>query len=301
MKPSVSFYIDKLLSLICWMGLAVGLWIGVQVFCFTSFTIPSHSMEPILVPGDRVVVNKMIPGARLFNLFSSLRGEQVSVYRMPGMGKLKRNDVVVFHFPHPHTWDKLEMHMLKYYIKRCIGLPGDSLWIRNGRYQLKGIDGYLGNRKGQEELAGRSEASFPREILTAFPHDSLFNWTILNFGPLYLPKAGDSIPLTRSNYVLYKQAIEWELQKRLGWRDSVCLLQDIPLKGYRFRKNYYFVAGDEVNNSQDSRYWGVLPDDFIVGKAWLIWKSVDPGTGKTNSRRFLKRIDAGGAVTLKNR
>lgn len=291
MKPTVSFYIDKLLSIICWMGLAVGLWIGIQVFCLTFFTIPSHSMEPVLIPGDRVVVNKMIPGARLFNLFSSLRGEQVPVYRMPGIGKLKRNDVIVFHFPHPHTWDKLEMHILNYYIKRCIGLPGDSLRICKGRYQTNRTDEYLGNRRGQEELAGRCESSFSREILTAFPHDSLFHWTILNFGPLYLPQAGDSIPLTRSNYILYKQAIEWEQQKRLSWRDSVCLLQGAPLAGYRFRKNYYFVAGDKATDSQDSRYWGLLPEDFIVGKAWLIWKSVDPHTGETHSRRFLKRID----------
>lgn len=248
-------------------------------------------MEPVLVPGDRVVVNKMIPGARLFNLFSSIRGEQVTVYRMPGIGKLKRNDVIVFHFPHPHTWDKLEMHILKYYIKRCIGLPGDSVRIRDGRYQIEGISGYLGNREGQEELTGRCKASFRPEIFSAFPHDSTFNWTILNFGPLYLPKAGDSIPLNRVNYILYKQAIEWEQQKKLVFRDSVCYLQNISLTGYRFVKNYYFVAGDEMENSQDSRYWGILPEDFIVGKAWLIWRSVDPYTKKTNNRRFLKRIN----------
>ncbi len=281
---------DKFLSLLCWLSFVGGLWMGIRVFCLTSFTIPSRSMEPTLVPGDRVVVNKMIPGARLFDLFSSLRGEQVAVYRLPGIGKLRRNDVIVFHFPHPHTWDKLEMHMLNYYIKRCIGLPGDSIRICDGRYRAEGVAGYLGNCKGQELLAGRNEASFPPEIFSAFPHDSLFQWNILNFGPLYLPRAGDSIPLNRANYILYKQAIEWEQQKRLSWSDSGCRLQDVPASGYRFRKNYYFVAGDEVENSQDSRYWGVLPEDFIVGKAWLIWRSVDPPTGETNSGRCLKRI-----------
>lgn len=291
MKRTLGFYIDKFLSLLCWLGLLGGVWIGIQVFCLTSFTIPSRSMEPVLVPGDRVLVNKMIPGARLFDLFSSLRGEQVAVYRMPGIGKLKRDDVIVFHFPHPHTWDKLEMHILNYYIKRCIGLPGDSIRIRDGRYRVEGVAGYLGHRKGQEQLAGRDEASFPPEIFSAFPHDSVFQWSILNFGPLYLPKAGDSIPLDRAHYILYKQAIEWEQQKSLSWSDSGCRLQGVPLAGYRFRKNYYFVAGDEVENSQDSRYWGLLPEDFIVGKAWLIWRSVDPHTGKTNGRRWLKRID----------
>ena len=290
MKQLVFFYLDKFLSILCYLGLLGGLFIGIQVFCFTSFTIPSRSMQPALVAGDRILVNKMIPGARLFNLFSSLRGEHTAIYRMPGIGHLHRNDVIVFHFPHPHTWDKLEMNLLKYYVKRCIGLPGDSVRIHDGRYGIHGVSEPLGNSNAQCRLAGRDKASFPPEIFEAFPADSLLDWTILNFGPLYLPRSGDSIALNRTNYLLYKQAIEWEQQKPLRREGSVCYLDGVPLAGYRFGRNYYFVAGDEVENSQDSRYWGMLPEEYIVGKAWIIWKSVDPYTEKFRWERFMKII-----------
>ena len=68
----------------------------VQLFCFTSFKIPSDSMEPVLKDGDRILVNKMIKGARLFNVFAALDNEDVIVHRMPGWGNFKRNDILVF-------------------------------------------------------------------------------------------------------------------------------------------------------------------------------------------------------------
>ena len=72
----------------------------VQLFCFTSFKIPSDSMGPALKDGDRILVNKMIKGARLFNVFAALDNKDVTIYRMPGLGHFKRNDVLVFNFPY---------------------------------------------------------------------------------------------------------------------------------------------------------------------------------------------------------
>lgn len=71
-----------------------------QLFCYTSFRIPSDSMEPALKDGDRILVNKMLKGARLFDVFSALDNEDVAVYRMPGWGGFKRNDILVFNFPY---------------------------------------------------------------------------------------------------------------------------------------------------------------------------------------------------------
>ena len=93
-------------------------------------------MTPSIIPGDYVIVNKPAYGARLFDLFDALEGKKVKIRRTPGYTHVKHNDVVVFHIPHPHGWDKIEMDMFKCYIKRCIGLPGDTLRIVNGIYSM---------------------------------------------------------------------------------------------------------------------------------------------------------------------
>lgn len=126
------------------------LWILAQVFVFASFRIPSDSMSPGLREGDFVLVWKPVVGARLFNLNKSLNLEQTDIYRLPGFRNIKRNDVVVFNFPHPNDWNHIEMHIMKYYIKRCIGLPGDTLSIRKGMFKVKGVDIPLGNVASQK-------------------------------------------------------------------------------------------------------------------------------------------------------
>lgn len=247
-------------------------------------------MEPTLTAGDNIIVCKMIPGARLFNIFASMREEQVNIYRMPGIYHIQRNDVVVFNFPHPNNWNKLEMHILKYYIKRCIGLPGDTLYIQNSNYKIRGTISSLGNIEAQRQMDKRTKESFDKNVYTCFPQDSIINWNIQNMGPLYIPKAGDSIQMNRTNYVIYKKLIEWEQKETLIYNDSTVFLNNRKITGYRFQQSYYFMAGDNGIDSQDSRYWGLLPEDFIVGKAWLIWKSVDDYTGNIRWDRILKFI-----------
>ena len=74
-------------------------------------------------------------------------------------------------------------------------------------------------------------------------------------------------------------------------KDSLILLDNSKLSGYRFKQNYYYVIGDNYINSEDSRNWGLLPEDYIVGKACFIWKSIDVNTGKYRFNRFFKMIE----------
>lgn len=245
-------------------------------------------MEPQLTAGDNILVWKPTIGPRIFNLFASMRNEQTNIYRIPGIKKIQRNDILVFNFPHPNSWDKIEMHILKYYIKRCVGLPGDTLSIQNGFFHVKGIETSLGNMESQNKIATTEQ--FEDGIFHSFPFDSIISWNIKDFGPLYIPGKGDSITLNQTNCRLYKKLIEWEQQGSLQYKDSTIFLNGTPINGYRFQKNYYFMAGDNGMNSQDSRYWGLLPEEYIVGKAWIIWKSVDPYTDKFRWNRFLKVI-----------
>lgn len=266
----------------------IALWIFFQVFFFASFRIPSDSMEPELTTGDNVLVYKLTIGPRLFNIFTSMRNERTGIFRIPGFKRIERNDILVFNFPHPNSWDKIEMHILKYYIKRCVGLPGDTLSIQNGFYYVKSNLLPLGNMDSQKKISITNK--FQDEVFHSFPYDSIIGWNIKNFGPLYIPQKGDSIILDQKNFQLYKKLIEWEQQKSLQYMNSTTLLNGTQIKGYRFQKNYYFMAGDNAINSQDSRYWGLLPEEYIVGKAWIIWKSLDPHTRRFRWDRFLKTI-----------
>ena len=142
--------IDWFLNAILVVSIVASIWIFSQVFLLASFRIPSDSMEPELVEGDFVAVWKPTLGARLFNLNATLRLEQTEIHRVPGLRGVRRGDVLLSNFPHPNGWDKIEMHILKYYIKRCIGLPGDTLSIRDGRFRINGVSEPLGNLDSQE-------------------------------------------------------------------------------------------------------------------------------------------------------
>lgn len=289
MKKHLQILLNYLVNIAFGLCMVAVFWLITQVFLVASFTIPSDSMEPGLTTGDNVLVWKPTIGPRIFNLFASMRNEQTEIYRIPGFKKIKRNDVLVFNFIHPNGWNKIEMHILKYYIKRCVGLPGDTLSIRNGFYHISGLQPTtLGNISSQKKIATTDK--FHDGIFPSYPYDSIIGWNIKDFGPFYIPGKGDSVTLNRTNFLLYKKLIEWEQQSSLQYRDSIAFLNGNPMAGYRFRKNYYFMAGDNGMNSQDSRYWGLLPEEYIVGKAWIIWKSVDPYTEKFRWERFLKVI-----------
>ena len=265
-----------------WGCMVMALFVVMQIFLFSSFKIPSNSMEPGLIAGDYVLVNKLIPGARLFNVFASLRGEQVQIVRLPGLREIRRNDVVVFNYPYPNNLDRIEMHMMKYYIKRCLGLPGDSLSIVNGYYRVNGIFEPVGNIEGQELFSVQSNKMLKDAgLYWSFPKDSLISWNVKNFGPLYLPRKGDVIDMNRENISIYRKLIEWETGQKL----------DPRIVSYTFQKNYYFVAGDRIEDSLDSRYWCLLPEEFIVGKATFIWRSMNPQTRGVRWDRICSRIE----------
>lgn len=289
-KRHIDKIVNKLVD-IAWAGCVVLIvYFTMKIFVFSSFNIPSDSMNPELIEGDKVVVNKLTIGARLFNIYASMRDEYTPIYRLPGLKKIQRNDVLVFNSPHPHTWDKIELHLMKYFIKRCIALPGDTLLIQNGFYKINGIDKPVGNLQSQQRISLRDKNSFEECVFISYPYDSIMNWNIKNFGPIYIPKANDELVMDHTNFRLYGKLIEWEQQKNLVYKDSLVYLNDRPLLKYRFRKNYYFMGGDNGENSQDSRYWGLLPEDYIVGKAWLILKSSDPYSGTLHWDRFFKII-----------
>lgn len=285
---------DFLLTVVACSGLGFLLWMLLQVTSLVSFRIPTDSMQPTLIPGDHILVEKWTMGGRIFDLLDAAEGKEVEINRLLGWGKVKRNDVLVFNFPHHHRWDSISMDLMVYYVKRCIGLPGDTVSIRNSYYLVAGVAdtlGYVPAQRSLERLMASDKVKGMGIAFRSFPEDSVRGWNIGNFGPLFIPSSGSRISLTAHEVPLYRRAIEWEQKKRLEVKDGQVLLGDSAVHEYVFLKNYYFVGGDNVLNSQDSRYWGLLPEEYIVGRAIRIWKSVDKHTDEMRWERFMKKIE----------
>lgn len=281
---------SKLLNLFFYLCLALAVWMLVQVCCYTSFKIPSDSMEPELLAGDRIVVDKMCRGARLFDILAALRDERVTIRRLPALGNFRHNDVLVFNFPYKQRWDSICFDVMKYYVKRCIALPGDTLEIRNGYFYIEGWKETLGNMASQQRVSLLTKETAPEGVMNTFPWNEKLGWTIKEFGPLPVPAKGQVVKMDSLGWLFYRQLIGWEQKKPLRMDgDRVCL-GDSVIREYCFKDNYYFVAGDNAENSQDSRYWGMLPEEFIVGKAVRVWYSNEPDTGEMRWKRIFKKI-----------
>lgn len=260
------------------------------LFC-DQFVVPSESMFPTLAPGDRILVNKLIVGARIYKKFDFSEGAALHSFRLPGFRKVRVNDIVVFNVPQGYDRDKIEFRINYVYAKRCIGTPGDSVSIRNGRFRNNHWSGPIGDTVQQQVLARMPDSLFSPYVLRSMPFDdSLFGWTIKNMGPLHVPRAGDSIPLDLRHFKLYRQVIEYETGKKLSFENGA-RLDGIPVYGYTFRKNYYFFCGDNAPNSKDSRYWGFAPEEFIIGVVNRISYSQDPITGERRPERWWKRVE----------
>ena len=134
---------------------------------------------------------------------------------------------------------------------------------------------------------------FPDSYATIFPFAENYRWTRDNFGPLWIPQKDAEVELTVANLPLYERIITAYEGNSLQVKDGAIYINGEETQSYTFKQDYYFMMGDNRHNSLDSRYWGFVPEDHIVGKPALIWLSIDGNKKFPNNirwRRFFKFV-----------
>lgn len=228
-----------------------------RVFIADRFIIPSDSMEPTFVEGDKIWVNKLLFGARIYTSFDFSSGAKLKSFRMPALRKISANDIICFNIPRgSNSYSSISFQINYVGCKRVMGCPGDEVQIYKGiAYNNSTRDSWIGNIVQQARLVSTKDEYLIEEgIFAAYPL-SLPRWTIKEMGPLYVPKKGETIELDDFTRVVYAPIIEFETG---SWPYSW-------LTHYTFKQDYYYLIGDNVLNSNDSRYWGFVPADFIIG------------------------------------
>ena len=388
-------------------------WIGSIVFAvvaatfvhnyfFQPYIIPTGSLEKSLLIGDFLFVSKFHYGARiptttiafpmvhdtlpLVDIRSYLNKPQLPYLRLPRIQKIKRNDIVVFNWPADtvrrffvkEAGVKKPLDKKSNYVKRCVGIAGDTLEIVGGFVHINGVKNVLPERarvlfnfkaynsKGvssrklldlgirdfyrkfrienisqnsyaqltpyllgtQDNSQGNfivitSHKGLPIELVRSlglrvseilekskdlnltikeaenlkkqnfidsiiqknqkiktpnssfFPNKIPFDWNNDNFGPIFIPKAGAPVDLNLDNLPLYKKIIVDYEKNKLETDGNTILINGKKSSQYKFKMNYYWMMGDNRHRSEDSRYWGFVPEDHIVGKPVFIWFSID--------------------------
>ena len=298
-----------------------------------------------------------------FNCKSYIENPQLDYHRLKGLRNVERMDIVVFNFPAGDTvalnepnpdyytsccrygrdavWaNKDRFGEIIYrpvdrrdnYVKRCLGLPGETLQIKEGIVYINGqavpqpknvqyryyivTDGTQISEEFFEELGisveDRNHAidmygqiipnvyvlpltgemkktlqakpwiteiqqiqADPSECIETYPVGTDYGWTHINYGPIWIPKKGAKVDLTLQNLPLYERCIRNYEGNTLEVKDGKIYINGQPATSYTFKMDYYWMQGDNRDNSLDSRYWGFVPEDHIVGTPSIILISFD--------------------------
>lgn len=337
----------------------------VHTYFIQPYTIPTSSLEKSLLVGDFLFVSKMNYGARvpmttvalpmvhdsipLTKSKSYLTWPQLPYMRLPGIQNIDRTDIVVFNWPVDTVYrffDTSKRRAYKpvdkksNYVKRCVGIPGDNLSIKDGLVYIDGKLLQLPERAKPQfsykvALDGKTPIDFeslfkelditdPAGFIDQTKRDTIFmsaltqasaerlkntpgitavirqisrendngifphinKWNRDNYGPVYIPEQGKTVTLNLETIPFYKSIITDYENNDLKINGSEIRINGKIATSYTFKQNYYWMMGDNRHNSEDSRYWGFVPENHIVGKPIFIWLSWDTNGKGLNKIRW---------------
>lgn len=300
----------------------------IRTFLFEAYRIPTPSMEKTLLTGDFLIVSKisygprtpMVLGIPFTNVY--LPGVVLPWTRLPGYSEVKRNDIVVFNYP----IDLAPIAAKTNYIKRAVGVPGDTLSINDTQLYVNGDEAksfpgiqqiYLVdvrdrvrlspakvNAAGAQLVGSQGESTY-RVNMTEQVAEEMREWPEVNgiqpfvlpdgfneysrrdftfssgfmnhhhMPRIVVPSEGDTVSLSPDNYHIYENIIARYEQNNIQREGELFVINGDTTNQYVIKDDYYFVMGDNRDDSEDSRYWGFVPHSHVVGKAGMIYFSWD--------------------------
>ena len=351
----------------------------VHNYVMQPYTIPTSSLEKSLLVGDFLFVSKFHYGARVpmttvaapmvhdtipfIKTKSYLKDFELPYLRLPGFQKIKNNDIVVFNWPvdtmlnmyHTDKYYYKPIDKKTNYVKRCVGIAGDTIEIKDGYVYINGEKNKLNDRAELQfsYLVEPKNRTFSKKVMVnnyditdpfgiinrnntyqfiamsdkivdkfknhpnvgsiekylavegnrdsnIFPHNENYNWNNDYFGPLYIPEEGSTIDINFENLPLYKRVIEVYENNTLSVEGDNIFINGELTTEYTFKQDYYWLMGDNRHNSQDSRAWGFVPFDHVVGKPvfkWLSWNTNGKGFNKIRWERMFTTVHGEGSPT----
>lgn len=242
----------------------------VRLYLFEIYEIQSNSMATALISGDAVLIRKL-QNNTIFCSQRKITNSENPDYERHQICAPEKKDIIIFRLPQcqPEAKDKIEYNN-EYIAKRCFAAPGEFVLINNGKNTSK------------------KESVFAGLI---YEKNTILNLSCVD--TIWIPEKGYSLHLTSKNYKYYSDIIISEGNVAFCKNDSIFINNNYAAK-YTFKENYYFMLGDNLKNSLDSRKWGLLPQSNIVGKTVVILFSLDPDTPwyrKFRWNRLLKKIE----------